>query len=360
MDSIDSLKIYAGNNDVPIMFDETSDFICRYIKEHNVKSVLEIGTAIGFSAITFANCSPDIVVTTVEIDLDRFIQARQNVHDFNLENRIHLNHCDGLFFETQEKFDLIFIDAAKAQYTKFFERFKNNLNEGGVILSDNLYFHGMVKNQSLTHNYSTIKLVRKIKKNIGFLKSNPEFITTFYDCGDGISVSKKNPCYKKLVFEKISPGESEKIIELSKLATAIVREHFDSIIGKAQNDYMLKKFQSVEAVTQQLEYGYNYYFVKDENKVLGFLAFYRKQDEMYLSKFYLEKSCRSSGYSKNMLRFVIEETRKLNLHSIVLNVNKDNFAVQVYEKLGFEIIRSEKKSIGQGFYMDDYVMEFRL
>ena len=84
MDSIDSLKIYAGNNDVPIMFDETSDFICRYIKEHNVKSVLEIGTAIGFSAITFANCSPDIVVTTVEIDLDRFIQARQNVHDFNL------------------------------------------------------------------------------------------------------------------------------------------------------------------------------------------------------------------------------------------------------------------------------------
>ncbi|MDE6069249.1 MAG: hypothetical protein K2F89_09935, partial [Treponemataceae bacterium] len=76
-----------------------------------------------------------------------------------------------------------------AQYIKFFEKFKNNLAQGGAILSDNLFFHGMVKDLSLTHNYSTKKLVKKIRKYIEFLKANEEFETQFFEQGDGISVS---------------------------------------------------------------------------------------------------------------------------------------------------------------------------
>jgi len=86
---------------------------------------------------------------------------------------------------------LIFIDAAKAQYINFFNRYSPLLSENGVIISDNLSFHGMVEDLSLTHNYSTIKLVKKIRKYIDFLKNNEEFETEFLKLGDGIGVSRR-------------------------------------------------------------------------------------------------------------------------------------------------------------------------
>ncbi|MCI5524100.1 MAG: O-methyltransferase, partial [Spirochaetia bacterium] len=186
------IKEYAHKHSVPIMMDEGIDFICKYIVEHNVKSVLEIGAAIGYSSIRFAKLAPDIFVTTIEIDEDRFNQAVDNIKDNNLENRIRIFLGDALTYPIDGKYDLIFIDAAKAQYIKFFERFKYSLNKDGVIISDNLSFHGMVQDISLTHNYSTKKLIRKIKKYIAFLEQNKEFHTDFYTCGDGISVSRWN------------------------------------------------------------------------------------------------------------------------------------------------------------------------
>ena len=192
MESISEIKQYARNNSVPIIKDEGSDFICDYIKAHNSKNILEIGTAIGYSSIKFAQISPDIKVTTIEIDIDCYIRAMQNIKDFGLLNQITVIHDDALDAQIDGKFDLIFIDAAKAQYIKFFEKYKNNLSENGVIISDNLSFHGMVEDLSLTHNYSTKKLVKKIRKYIAFLKENQAFNTEFFDCGDGISVSKRN------------------------------------------------------------------------------------------------------------------------------------------------------------------------
>jgi len=187
----DFIKNYAMQNEVPIMQDEGSDFICDYIKNHNVKSVLEIGTAIGYSSIKFAQLSGDIKVTTIELDEERYKAAVKNVEEKGLSNRITLIHGDALTAEIPGKFDLIFIDAAKAQYTKFFEKYKENLSESGVIISDNLSFHGMVEDLSLTHNYSTKKLVKKIRKYIDFLKTNEEFETEFFKKGDGISVSRR-------------------------------------------------------------------------------------------------------------------------------------------------------------------------
>ncbi|MBQ9908508.1 MAG: HAD hydrolase-like protein [Treponema sp.] len=189
--SDDFIKNYAMQNEVPIMQDEGSDFICEYIKEHKVKSILEIGTAIGYSAVRFAKLNPEIRVTSIEIDQERYSQAVKNVEKNGLEDRITLIFGDALTEEIEGKFDLIFIDAAKAQYIKFFEKYKENLSENGVIVSDNLSFHGMVEDLSLTHNYSTKKLVKKIRKYIDFLKTNEEFETEFFDKGDGISVSRK-------------------------------------------------------------------------------------------------------------------------------------------------------------------------
>ena len=193
MKDIDDIKLYAAKNSIPIMRDGGIEFICSYIKEHNIKRILEIGTAIGFSAIEFARVAPDISVTTIELDIDRHIKALQNIHDSGLDSRIKAINADALLLDLDDTFDLIFIDAAKGQYINFFEKYKKNLAPRGVFVSDNLAFHGMVADLTLTHNYSTIKLVKKIRKYIKFLKENEEFSTNFYDFGDGICVSMRRP-----------------------------------------------------------------------------------------------------------------------------------------------------------------------
>ncbi len=186
------IRAYASREAVPILQDETGEFICKYIEEHDVKSVLEIGTAIGYSSIKFASVRDDVLVTTIELDIDRHITAVENIKQAGLSDRVTAIHGDALFYELgDQKFDLIFIDAAKAQYIKFFEKYKANLAPDGVMISDNLSFHGMVDDLSLTHNYSTKKLVKKIQKYAEFLRTNEEFETTFYEIGDRIAVSKK-------------------------------------------------------------------------------------------------------------------------------------------------------------------------
>ena len=160
-----------------------------------------------------------------------------------------------------------------------------------------------------------------------------------------------------MVFENLSISDENGIREMSDMATEIVREHFDPIIGKAQNDYMIARFQTADAIRDQLKNGYEYYFVSFDDQRIGFLAFYpkKKWNTMYLSKFYLYKSERGKGYSRQMLDFVIARTRENKLSFIELNVNRNNSAILAYEKLGFEAIRSEKNDIGSGFFMDDYV-----
>jgi GNAT superfamily N-acetyltransferase len=160
-------------------------------------------------------------------------------------------------------------------------------------------------------------------------------------------------------FVRLENDEKE-IERMSAMATAIVREHFDPLIGKEQNDYMLSLFQTPGAIAAQLAEGYRYYFVRKDGEDIGFTAFYPKQDAMYLSKFYLYRQERAKGYAHAMMEFVESETRKEGLQAVELNVNRFNSAVKVYEKLGFEIIREEKNEIGHGFIMNDYVFRKQL
>ena len=189
--NINDLKETARQNNIPIMQDAGIEFIKNYIKNNNIKTVLEIGSAVGYSAINFASISDDIKVCTLERDEERYNEAVKNISLFKLDKQIEIINVDALEYSTDNKYDLIFIDAAKSQYMKFFEKYKTNLKDNGVIITDNLSFHGMVEDLSLTHNRNTKQLVGKIRKYIEFLKTNPEFETTFYPDGDGISVSKK-------------------------------------------------------------------------------------------------------------------------------------------------------------------------
>ena len=189
---IRKIKEYALKNNVPIMVDDGIDFLTTFIIKHQVKNILEIGTAIGYSAIMMCLCSPGVTVTTIERDEKRYMEALKNIKGLKLEDKITLIYNDALNVRLSEKYDLIFIDAAKAQSIKFFELFEKNLNPGGAIITDNLSFHGLVnKGEEEIKSRNVRALVRKIKDYIEFLKNNEKYTTEFFDVGDGISVSIK-------------------------------------------------------------------------------------------------------------------------------------------------------------------------
>ena len=187
---ISDLEEYARDFHVPIMLKDGIEYLLEYIKNNNIKNILEIGTAIGYSSIRMAQVNNDIKVTTIERDSNMYNEAIKNIKSFNLDNQINVIYKDALDVELTDKYDLIFIDAAKSQYIKFFEKFKHNLNDNGVIITDNLSFHGLVKD-STNCSRNTKQLVKKIQNYIDFLKNNEEFDTEFISIGDGISITRK-------------------------------------------------------------------------------------------------------------------------------------------------------------------------
>lgn len=186
------LEDYAKENNIPIMMKDGIEFLCNYLKENNYKTVLEIGTAIGYSAIKMCLADDEIKVVSIERDKERYDLAIQNIKKFGMEDRINVILDDAFNVQIEDKFDLIFIDAAKSQYIKFFEKFKVNLNDNGTILSDNLDFHGLVNSNEKIESRNVRGLVRKINEYIEFLKNNKEFNTKFISIGDGIGISKKS------------------------------------------------------------------------------------------------------------------------------------------------------------------------
>lgn len=193
MESLELIRDYAHNNNVPIMTDEGISFLTDYIKSHNVKSILEIGAAIGYSSIMMCLVDSDISVTTIERDKERYDMAIENISDFKLNDRINLIFGDALECDITGKYDLIFIDAAKAQNIKFFEKYKANLADSGTIITDNMNFHGFVDlDMKEIYSRNLRQLVRKLKKYHEFLKDNKEFTTEFLNTGDGIAISIRN------------------------------------------------------------------------------------------------------------------------------------------------------------------------
>lgn len=186
------LEEYAKENNVPIMQKDGIEFLEDFVLKNNVKTILEIGTAIGYSSIRLANLADDIKIITIERNSDMYHRAIENIKKYNREKQIKVIFEDALNVSVNEKFDLIFIDAAKAQYIKFFEKFKLNLKENGVIVSDNLAFHGLADNVEKIESKNLKALLKKLNNYKEFLKTNKEFTTEFYNVGDGISISRKN------------------------------------------------------------------------------------------------------------------------------------------------------------------------
>ena len=187
------MEEYAKENNVPIIQKDSIIYIMKYIKAHNIKNILEIGSAIGYSAILMASADNDINVTTIERDETRYMECLKNIKKCSLDKKISVVYQDALEVNlTGVSYDLIFIDAAKSQNIKFFEKYKNFLTKGGTIITDNIDFHGYVGHSDTIDSKNLKEMVVKIENYITFLKENNEFTTEFLSIGDGLSVSKKN------------------------------------------------------------------------------------------------------------------------------------------------------------------------
>ena len=189
---IKKIKDYAEDENVPIMQDEGIEFLTDFITKNNITRILEVGTAIGYSAIMMALVNPRVKVVTIERDESRYLEAVKNVKKMELEDRITLIFKDALEVNLNDKFDLIFLDGAKGQNINFFEHFEKNLDNDGFVITDNINFHGYVKkDESEIKSRNLRGLVRKIKEYINYLKTSIKYETVFYEKGDGISVTRR-------------------------------------------------------------------------------------------------------------------------------------------------------------------------
>ncbi|MDD6272075.1 MAG: methyltransferase domain-containing protein [bacterium] len=190
LDLIDDIKNYGINNKVPIMSVDTIDEIQKIINENNIESILEIGTAIGYSTINFASNKNIKKITSIERDIERYKIAVENVNKSKLPN-IELIFGDALNINIDEKYDLLIIDAAKSQNIKFFNKYKNNLTKNGIIIIDNLEFHGYVGKSNEIKSRNLRQMVRKIEKFLDFLNTNEEYNVEYIEVGDTLGVCKK-------------------------------------------------------------------------------------------------------------------------------------------------------------------------
>lgn len=188
-DLISDMERFAKKENVPIMQKESLDYLISFIKQHDIKSVLEVGTAIGYSTILIKEVVNNI--TSIERDEERYNIALKNVSLSKLDN-ITLINIDALEANITGEYDMIFIDAAKGKNLDFINKYKNNLREKGVIFIDNMGFHGLVGNSSSIKSRNLRSLVRKIEKFIQYLDNQSEFKVTKIDVGDGLYLLERN------------------------------------------------------------------------------------------------------------------------------------------------------------------------
>lgn len=182
-DLISDMERFAKTENVPIMQKESLNYLISFIKKHDIKSVLEVGTAIGYSTILIKEVVNNI--TSIERDEERYNIAVKNVELSNLNN-ITLIKADALDITITDKFDLIFIDAAKGKNKEFLDKFKSNLNENGYIIIDNMDFHGLVGKSMTIEKRRLRSLVKKIENFIKYMEEQTEFKVTKIDKGDGL------------------------------------------------------------------------------------------------------------------------------------------------------------------------------
>lgn len=187
----EKIKQYGVETGVPISKDDTLVFLCKLIDENNAKKILEIGTAIGFGTITISENTSCEHIDTVEIDESRFKIANENIKKCGLENRISTYLIDAMDYlkKCRKKYDLVYLDGPKNQYINYLPWLMKIVKKGGLIVSDNLYFHGMVLGK-IPVTTGCRAMIKSLHKYIGEITTNPRLETLIYEIGDGVGVTK--------------------------------------------------------------------------------------------------------------------------------------------------------------------------
>ncbi len=184
------IEEYAEKENVPIMKKDSIDYLLEFIRKNNIKDVLEIGSAIGYSALKISTTG--VNVTTIERDEERYKIAVENINKSNYKNKINIILSDALDVNISEKYDLIFIDAAKGKNKEFIDKFKKNLKTNGFIIIDNMDFHGLVGKSSEIKKRRLRSLVRKIESFIEYMEDQTEFKVSKINVGDGLYLLERN------------------------------------------------------------------------------------------------------------------------------------------------------------------------
>jgi predicted O-methyltransferase YrrM len=189
-----SIKSYAVEHHVPIMEEQGIDELTELLGRQQPSSILEIGAAIGFSAIKMAQALPVCKIDTIERDDNRFGQAQKFIAESGYGERIRVFHADALEMDVSlldPFYDAIFIDAAKGQYERFFEKYETLLPEGGIIYCDNMLMHGMADQPLADIPRRKRTMIRNIKKFREHMMGHPLYTVELLPVGDGIMICTK-------------------------------------------------------------------------------------------------------------------------------------------------------------------------
>ena len=188
---LEKVKLKALEENIPIIMDDTLEVISKYLKEMEPKRILEIGTAVGYSAMCFSEyLSEDGIIDTIERDEERIEEAKINIKAVGVENKIKLYEGDAVeILPTLEgKYDMVFIDAAKGKYPFFLKEALRMLDENGIIFADNILYKGYVMSDYNKHKQRTA--VRNLREYIQEVSNNPNLETEILEVGDGLAISQ--------------------------------------------------------------------------------------------------------------------------------------------------------------------------
>ncbi|MGI6607378.1 MAG: O-methyltransferase [Erysipelotrichaceae bacterium] len=188
---IETIRQKALADKIPIIEDESLRYVVNYLKENNITSLLEIGTAVGYSSICFAVDNPKLEIVTLEIDEERYNIARKNIELAGLEDRIIPVLADARKYDLDSKFDVLFLDGPKAHNQQLLERFLKNLKEDGTVIVDNVYFHGYIDNPQLIKKKRLKPLVKKLAEFRKNMLNHPDFESKYLKIGDGLLICRR-------------------------------------------------------------------------------------------------------------------------------------------------------------------------